>query len=809
MRVLVYPHDLDLGGSQLNAIELAAAVRDLGHDVVTYGQPGVLNGRIDELGLEFIQSPPPRLRPTPGIAAHLRRVVKDREVDIIHGYEWPPTLEARCAVAGTPAAALSTVMSMAVAPFIPRDMPLVVGTEQIAAVERASGRRSVTVIEPPVDTEYNAPGLGLDTAAFLHRFGLARTSISILCVTRLAHELKLEGLLTAIDVVSGLDDDVTLTIVGDGPAAAQVRAAATVANRRAGRRAVVLTGPINDPRAAYASADIFLGMGGSALRALAFGKPLIVQGEHGYWRTLTPESLPTFLWTGWFGFGEGSEAGRQALRRELGPLLADRQLRQELGRFGRRTVVERFSLRTAARRQVEVYERAVTRRSRRRAGVRHDVAAACRLVVYTGRQIVGSKLGLVATDDFNAAPVTTAGPGPLLSSPQPLVVYIAGVSKDSVQGTDHRLVEHLASTFPLLWVDPIRPWRYGGVSQTRSQCGVPGLSQEEGNLWRLSVIGPPGATRAVVRDMALVKLRRRISQAQVALGARRTVAVGSSPLFPLKAIDADRRIFLATDDFEAGAELMGLSQGRLRRLLEANVRDADAVLAVSAVLQDQLRSLGADVRLLPNGCAPERFAPGTVPRAPEVALPSPIAGVVGHLNDRIDSSLLLSLARTGASLLLVGPLVARERSANEELSELVRLPNVQWVGNQPYERVPQFILAMDVGLTPYRDTAFNRASFPLKTLEYLSAGLPVVSTDLPSARWLGTSLVHVAGHERYVDIVLKVLAQPNAVGSPQERRAFAATHSWAARAEELAAVILPCSARDTRTASAVMTPQEA
>ena len=34
MRVLVYPHSMEIGGSQLNAVELGGAVRDLGHDVV-------------------------------------------------------------------------------------------------------------------------------------------------------------------------------------------------------------------------------------------------------------------------------------------------------------------------------------------------------------------------------------------------------------------------------------------------------------------------------------------------------------------------------------------------------------------------------------------------------------------------------------------------------------------------------------------------------------------------------------------------------------------------------------------------------
>jgi len=56
---------------------------------------------------------------------------------------------------------------------------------------------------------------------------------------------------------------------------------------------------------------------------------------------------------------------------------------------------------------------------------------------------------------------------------------------------------------------------------------------------------------------------------------------------------------------------------------------------------------------------------------------------------------------------------------------------VRWVGPQPYGALPGYLRLMDVGVVPYRDSAFNRGSFPLKTLEYLAAGRGVVATD----RW--------------------------------------------------------------------------
>ncbi|MBB2985740.1 glycosyltransferase [Terracoccus luteus] len=407
MRVVVYPHDLGLGGSQLNAVELAGAVRDLGHDVVVYGRPGALVGRVEQLGLEFVPSPPPGRRPSARVVTDLRRLVRRRGVDVVHGYEWPPILEARMAALGADVAAVGTVMSMAVAPFIPRRVPLVVGTAQIGAAERQRGRAHVTVIEPPIDLQDNridAPELADDVPAFARRYGVDTRRPVVVVVTRLARELKLEGLLTAVRTVPDLHGAPTLVVVGDGPERQAVAAAADDANRAAGREAVVLTGPLDDPRPAYAVADVVLGMGGSVLRAMAFGKPVVVQGEGGFWSRLTPDTLDRFRWEGWYGVGPDPVLGSDALRAQLQPLLHDEQARVAAGEYARE-VVQAHGLVAAAERQAQEYERAVTARAGRRLDLVGDTTGAARLVTHVAGRHVQRLRGRASTDDFNARPV--------------------------------------------------------------------------------------------------------------------------------------------------------------------------------------------------------------------------------------------------------------------------------------------------------------------------------------------------------------------------------------------------------------------
>ena len=66
MKVVVYPHRLEIGGNQLNAIELAgvrARPRPRGDRVS--GQPGgLVRARASNMGLEFVAAPQPRGRPS-------------------------------------------------------------------------------------------------------------------------------------------------------------------------------------------------------------------------------------------------------------------------------------------------------------------------------------------------------------------------------------------------------------------------------------------------------------------------------------------------------------------------------------------------------------------------------------------------------------------------------------------------------------------------------------------------------------------------------------------------------------------------
>jgi L-malate glycosyltransferase len=363
MRLLVAPHDMEIGGSQRNAIDLAAGVARAGHDVIVYSRPGPLVDYVEELGLEFVVARPLKYRPAPSRVVQLRDLARRRRLDLIHAYEWPPCLDAYFgAHLGDGVPLLCTVLSMSVPPFLPPSVPLVMGTEALGREARAVHRGPVWVIEPPIDTEADSPEI--DGSALRRRLELAEGPL-VVTVSRLSLELKIDALSEAIDAADRLADrfPLQLLIVGDGPAAPMLRERAAAVDRRHGRPVVVFAGAMDDPREAYAAADLVVGMGSSSLRAMAMGKPVVVQGERGFSKLFEPETLSYFLDQGLWGLGDG-EARADRLAAHLADLLANPDRLAKVAAFGLETVRSRFSLDRAIDLQLGIYDELVTERRR-------------------------------------------------------------------------------------------------------------------------------------------------------------------------------------------------------------------------------------------------------------------------------------------------------------------------------------------------------------------------------------------------------------------------------------------------------------
>ena len=172
----------------------------------------------------------------------------------------------------------------------------------------------------------------------------------------------------------------------------------------------------------------------------------------------------------------------------------------------------------------------------------------------------------------------------------------------------------------------------------------------------------------------------------------------------------------------------------------ALLKVANLVFTGGPSLHEARRHRHPHVHLFPSSVDREHFArasdPG--PAADEVRLLSrPRLGYVGVVDERLDLELLRAMAveRPEWQVCVVGPVAKIDAAA------LPRLPNIHYFGQRRYDELPGFIAGFDVCLMPFAHNESTRFISPTKTLEYMAAGKPIVSTSIADVRALYANVV--------------------------------------------------------------------
>jgi L-malate glycosyltransferase len=362
MKILMFLHHLVLGGTTVNAVELAAALqRWHGHEVVLFSTPGPLSPVAAAHGVRLIDAPVATHHPSRPRMQALRAAYLREQPNLVHAWEPWACMDAYGALhvpLGVPM--LVTDMQMHITPGMPKSLPITFGTPGLVAKARAAGHQRVSLLLPPVDLHINRPG-AVDDSAFKQRWHVRPHDITVVTVSRLENTLKGESLqrtIAAIGTLGAALPHLRLLLVGDGRARSALQAQANSVNQALGRDAVVLTGAMQDPRAAYSAASLVIGMGSSALRGMAFAKPTIVVGEQAFCDTFDPQHADHFERDGLYGLGAGA-SDNSALEQQLLALSQAPATWQALGQASRDWVQARFGLDTVAQALHEQYVDAV------------------------------------------------------------------------------------------------------------------------------------------------------------------------------------------------------------------------------------------------------------------------------------------------------------------------------------------------------------------------------------------------------------------------------------------------------------------
>jgi teichuronic acid biosynthesis glycosyltransferase TuaH len=198
------------------------------------------------------------------------------------------------------------------------------------------------------------------------------------------------------------------------------------------------------------------------------------------------------------------------------------------------------------------------------------------------------------------------------------------------------------------------------------------------------------------------------------------------------------------------------------------------------------------VHVLPNGYNARVFDPN--PRWPEPKdlkpLPKPRLLVAGHISNRIDWEGIheASRMRPEWTWVFVGP---PDPGIQERISHDLGSHGF-WHPPVPLEEVPAWIQNCDVCAVPYRLNCFTLASSPLKAIEYLAMGSPVVCTRIPALQPYGDVIhwVDESCGKSYVMGLDKALGEKTDSIRMKARCIAVSNDSWARKAETFKALVL-------------------
>ncbi len=397
-------------------------------------------------------------------------------------------------------------------------------------------------------------------------------------------------------------------------------------------------------------------------------------------------------------------------------------------------------------------------------------------------------------DGGPGAPVATAHTRPLssahvvTSTQMPIVAFAKDWHEDPT--SNHHVLRELAKTRRVLWLNSLAT-RTPNLASGRDLGKIGrklgefarGPVNVENDLWVFSPLVLPLPHSSVARTINRQLLRATVRVLRARLGIDRFQLWTFLPNTAdyIGTLGEELAIYYCVDEWSMFSYLdKGSTVAAEQKLLDR----VDATFAINHALADAKRGRCPSTFVSPHGVDHAQFAraldDSTAIPADLAALPGPRIGFYGTLRDWVDFELIAAVARARPawSFALLGQQLG-------DLSALRGIPNIHLLGQKPHDSLPAYCKGFDVGIIPYRIDERMAFVNPLKMREYLSAGLPVVSTAVPEVKRYPELCRIASTPDEFVAAIDAALAQTD----PAARRARSATmqlETWAARVSEVA-----------------------
>jgi len=167
----------------------------------------------------------------------------------------------------------------------------------------------------------------------------------------------------------------------------------------------------------------------------------------------------------------------------------------------------------------------------------------------------------------------------------------------------------------------------------------------------------------------------------------------------------------------------------------------------------------------------------------------PILGYFGVIDERLDVELLSQVAtkRPEWNFVLIGPVLKIEEAS------LPRAANLHYLGMKSYDELPAYLAYFDIALIPFVQNEATRFLSPTKTLEYVAAHKPVISTPINDVVELYGEVVHVIHNsEEFIeqaDAILRHSPAPELTSQRAKEKELLAQYSWNRIANDIQQIV--------------------
>lgn len=286
----------------------------------------------------------------------------------------------------------------------------------------------------------------------------------------------------------------------------------------------------------------------------------------------------------------------------------------------------------------------------------------------------------------------------------------------------------------------------------------------------------------------LIKLQMGLVASLLGISFKDTILwiSGSFTLTPLLNKTFKTKVYQAADlisDFRTNNQLL-LSDLREKEIFLST--HVDHLFASSPNIQKKLQDLsGRKVNLLTHGVDYDHFTKDVKinPVMTEIKKSGlPIAGYFGTLSDANDKSVFKTLAENGFTVVIIGKVLG-------DYSMLESVENIHFTGPVEFRDLPSYASFFDVCLLNWIMADWIKNSFPVKTLEYLAMGKPIVSCRIPVVEQMFGSLIYFAETPDEFFEQAKLALAENSMLLAEKRREIASKHTWNSKFEFINQVI--------------------